>query len=419
MTQLTPAPTAPPTTAAGGRWRCCASRWWSSPSTPRSSTWRFPTWSAVARHDHRAGCSGSSTPTRWCSPACCSPREPRATASAAGGARAGLVVFGVGSRGSALADSATAHRDAGGHRRRRGADLPGHAVDPHQRVHRPGRAPAGHRRVGRHRRHRHRARPGGRRGAAAPLLLGLDLLGERPGVRRSRWSAGARSFPRPRDPVHRRLDLAGALLSIVGLSTLVFGIIEGPQRRLDQRRGRRRASRSGLVRARVFARAELRTPPSDARPAPVPQPPLRRRQPGGHRASTSACSAPSSSRPSTSSSCSATTRSAPGSAACRSPWCCWWWPTPRRGSSARFGHPRCDRHRPGRGRGVAAAAHRVDARHRLRDRAAQPVPFALGMGLTIAPPPPRSWARCRRRTPAWDRPSTTPPARSAARSAWR
>jgi EmrB/QacA subfamily drug resistance transporter len=37
----------------------------------------------------------------------------------------------------------------------------------------------------------------------------------------------ARYVPESRDPVQHRLDLLGALLSIVGLSTLVYGIIEG------------------------------------------------------------------------------------------------------------------------------------------------------------------------------------------------
>ncbi len=35
------------------------------------------------------------------------------------------------------------------------------------------------------------------------------------------------AVPESRDPVHRRLDLAGALLSIVGLATLVYGVIRG------------------------------------------------------------------------------------------------------------------------------------------------------------------------------------------------
>ena len=33
--------------------------------------------------------------------------------------------------------------------------------------------------------------------------------------------------PESRDPVHRRLDLAGAVLSIVGLAMLVYGVIRG------------------------------------------------------------------------------------------------------------------------------------------------------------------------------------------------
>jgi EmrB/QacA subfamily drug resistance transporter len=41
-------------------------------------------------------------------------------------------------------------------------------------------------------------------------------------------TAGAYLLPKSRDPSHPRLDLVGASLSIVGLLTLVYGIIEGP-----------------------------------------------------------------------------------------------------------------------------------------------------------------------------------------------
>ena len=40
--------------------------------------------------------------------------------------------------------------------------------------------------------------------------------------------AGAVLVPKSRDPEHQPLDVPGALLSIVGLAALVFGIIEGP-----------------------------------------------------------------------------------------------------------------------------------------------------------------------------------------------
>ncbi len=41
-------------------------------------------------------------------------------------------------------------------------------------------------------------------------------------------TAGAYLLPKSRDPSHPRLDLVGASLSIVGLLSLVYGIIEGP-----------------------------------------------------------------------------------------------------------------------------------------------------------------------------------------------
>jgi len=37
----------------------------------------------------------------------------------------------------------------------------------------------------------------------------------------------ALAVPESRDPVHRRLDLGGALLSIAGLGALVYGVIRG------------------------------------------------------------------------------------------------------------------------------------------------------------------------------------------------
>ena len=41
---------------------------------------------------------------------------------------------------------------------------------------------------------------------------------------------GAFVVPTSRDPKQTRLDPIGALLSIVGLATLLFGIIEGPEK---------------------------------------------------------------------------------------------------------------------------------------------------------------------------------------------
>jgi EmrB/QacA subfamily drug resistance transporter len=43
-------------------------------------------------------------------------------------------------------------------------------------------------------------------------------------------TAGAYLLPKSRDPSHPRLDPVGALLSIVGLSSLIYAVIEGPER---------------------------------------------------------------------------------------------------------------------------------------------------------------------------------------------
>ena len=111
-----------------------------------------------------------------------------------GALQVGLVIFGLGSLFSALADHlgpADRHPRVHGHRRR--VRHAGHALDHHQRLPRE-RAGQGDRRVGRHRRHRHRARPARRRVPARALLLGLDLPREPPD-RRDR--ADRRRLPDP------------------------------------------------------------------------------------------------------------------------------------------------------------------------------------------------------------------------------
>ena len=45
--------------------------------------------------------------------------------------------------------------------------------------------------------------------------------------------AGFFLIPRSREKIHAPLDPLGALLSIAGLSALVYGIIEAPGQRLD------------------------------------------------------------------------------------------------------------------------------------------------------------------------------------------
>ena len=121
-----------------------------------------------------------------------------------------------------------AHRHPGAHGRRRGDDHAGHAVDHHQRVHRPEGTGPGHRHLGGDGRRRRGHRPGHRRLAARALLVGVGLPGERAGRgRRARCSASC-SCPPPAIPRAPPVDVPGAVLSIAGLVTLVWAIIEGP-----------------------------------------------------------------------------------------------------------------------------------------------------------------------------------------------
>ena len=145
-----------------------------------------------------ASCSGSSTPTSSCSPACCSRPAASATGSAASArCMVGLVVFGVdvGARRARPASPATLIAGAGAHGRRRRADLPGDAGDPHQHLPRSRRARQGDRRLERGQRRRGRRRPDHRRLAARALLVGLGVLRQRAGRDRRRASPRSCSCP--------------------------------------------------------------------------------------------------------------------------------------------------------------------------------------------------------------------------------
>ena len=129
--------------------------------------------------------------------------------------------------------------------------------------------------------------------------------------------AGWVFVPKSKDATDSPLDPVGALLSIVGLSALVYAIIEGPHHGWTSV-----ASILWFGLAAVVLVALLRVgaahPPPDARPAPVPQPPLRRRRRAASRWSSSPCSARSSCSPSTCRASSATRRSGPRCGCCRS-----------------------------------------------------------------------------------------------------
>ena len=64
----------------------------------------------------------------------------------------------------------------------------------------------------------------------------LGVLGEPARSSATALIAGHFFVPESKDPNAPRLDLLGALLSIVGLGSLLFGIIEGPDEGLDRHR---------------------------------------------------------------------------------------------------------------------------------------------------------------------------------------
>ena len=123
--------------------------------------------------------------------------------------------------------------------------------------------------------------------------------------------AGFFLIPRSREKIHAPLDPLGAVLSIAGLSALVYGIIEAPDHGwgstqtlvtfADRARGARRVRARGSCarRSRCSTSATSATPASPRRP---------RRSPS----CSSPCSARTSSSPSTCSSCTATRRCRPG-----------------------------------------------------------------------------------------------------------
>ena len=173
-------------------------------------------------------CSGSSTPTPWSSPACCCRWAPSATASAA---RA------PSSAGSASSSSASFLAAFATERR---------AGDRHPRGH------------GRRRRHRHAGHPrssptcpppgadeaiaiwagfAGAGGALGPLASGLLLDHFWWGsvflvnVPIALWPSGSAPAGAvvPRYPSTGALDPVAALLSMVALAGLLYGVIEGPE----------------------------------------------------------------------------------------------------------------------------------------------------------------------------------------------
>ena len=113
---------------------------------------------------------------------------------------------------------------------------------------------------------------------ARSVLVGVDLLRDR---RRCRWSPSSPSLSVvPDQPVRgaRRPRPAGhACCRRSASAALVLGIIEGPIRGWADAAHRRRAGRRRRRRSCAFVRWELRTRAPAARPAAVPLPRLRHR----------------------------------------------------------------------------------------------------------------------------------------------
>ena len=122
-----------------------------------------------------------------------------------------------------------ADRRARGAGARRGDHLAGGALDHHDDVRgRPG-AQQGARHLGRDRRLRRGGRRARRRHPDEVPRLGVDLLRQRPGRRRSRSRSTPRVRPRePRPSASPRFDVAGAITVTAGLALLVYAVSKAP-----------------------------------------------------------------------------------------------------------------------------------------------------------------------------------------------
>ncbi len=164
---------------------------------------------------------------------------------------AGLLLV-AGAAGRPVRPQAAARRGAGGVRRSRGGRH-GHRRphDPDRRARPDGRRRSGHhaddalgdhhvvlgagaaardRRLGGDGGRRRRPRAVRKRGAPGVLRLELVLRPERRARDSWRSSAHSPSYPAPRTSTRPRWTSSAALLSLVAVSAIVFGIIEGPER---------------------------------------------------------------------------------------------------------------------------------------------------------------------------------------------
>ena len=203
----------------------------------------------------------------------------------------GLVVFGIGSMLSAFAGSAERadrHPRAHGHRRR--ADHAVDAVDPHQRL--PGRgARPRDRHLGRRLRPRaSRSARSSAAGSSSHFWWGSVFLVNVPVVIVA-LIAGRLIVPNSKDPSPSALDPVGAVLSIVGLVSLVYGDHRGAVARVDLDADARDVRASPLV--VLGGVRDLGAPqrPPDARRHVLREPAVHRREHLDRRSCSSRCSA--------------------------------------------------------------------------------------------------------------------------------
>ena len=317
-----------------------------------------------------------------------------------------------------------ADRHPGAHGRRRRVH---HAVDPvdhHQRLHRPDGARQGHRRLGR-RVARSASASGPITGGflLTPLLVGLGLPGERAGRDHRPRRSGTSLVPESRDPSTPRLDPIGAVLSIAGLGDAAVGGHRGARATggasHDHPHRLRRSASSMLA---AFIVWELRSLAPDARHALL-------REPAASAAASGAITLTFFALFGTLFLLTQYLQSVLGYSTIKAGAVLL--PQAVRDDGARARCRTCGCERFGNKVVVtagllmvtasllaASAAPRVDSSTLhviVITHAARPRHGATSWRR----PPTRSWGRCPGPRPASARPSTTRPARSAARSAWR
>ena len=259
-----------------GARRCSASACSSSRSTTPSSTSPCRRWSRTSTPPP-ASCSGSSTATRWSSPACCSPPAAWATASAA---RARLTIGLVDLRrrlarrpvrprtptmliltrafmgiGAALIMPATLSL------------LTNVFPDPQERARAIGVWAGGRRRRRRH-------RPADRRLPAPALLVGLGLPRQRAGRASSPSSPAASCCRTSKDPRRPGSTRSAPSSRSSAWSPLLWAHHRGARRRAGPTRRSSVGFVVGVARARRLRRLGAAQRPPDARRALLQEPAL-------------------------------------------------------------------------------------------------------------------------------------------------